>query len=540
MPTAYEIHPAIGIARVGSSRVGGGEGYFIGPEPDGPPPRTYRDPGGDLKRQAARFRIFRCHRDGDGRLLEAVEIVPGMVRKVTWTVHLANRKGVARRIYRSGPGFRNRATGDDAVDRALIIDGGPVSIGAPGEHRSFAAGRFRAAQVPLGEIFMEPGGRLVVLGGHGVAGSDPPQLRLDPDKGHRADNNDWFDDTSDGPVTAIIELDDGTSVEATAWVIVGPPDYAPGIANQVTLYDVLYDLAVRRGLLTAPAGPGGCPSFTYHVRPILARAMGYRWVNRAANFGRPGESNGHGPGGSADFTGMWARLADPSPRSEGLRRSIADRLRDPESTGPSTEVYPLDLIPRLTASQSRRSDPGNVLALTATQYAMMKAWAAGDFVDDLGRAEPVAEPLTDALDRTALESCVGGALYPGIEANGVILADTARYMEGEPFRLSHDAVRPGEVTQYNAVPWQADYVSCRWQELTGPWPMRLAWWPAQRPDDVFTGVGATEMVAWARGVGEDYQDMIEKWDRLGLVVDRGVPGTPFFVEAERDSRVLGP
>ena len=52
--------------------------------------------------------------------------------------------------------------------------------------------------------------------------------------------------------------------------------------------------------------------------------------------------------------------------------------------------------------------------------------------------------------------------------------------------------------------------------------------------------GATEMVSWTRGLGEDYQDMIDKWDRLGFVVDRGSPEAPFFVEQERDREALGP
>ena len=34
--------------------------------------------------------------------------------------------------------------------------------------------------------------------------------------------------------------------------------------------------------------------------------------------------------------------------------------------------------------------------------------------------------------------------------------------------------------------------------------------------------------------------MIDHWDRLGMVVDRGPHGNPFFVEQERDSHVLGP
>jgi hypothetical protein len=48
------------------------------------------------------------------------------------------------------------------------------------------------------------------------------------------------------------------------------------------------------------------------------------------------------------------------------------------------------------------------------------------------------------------------------------------------------------------------------------------------------------MVPWARGLGPDYQEMIDHWDRLGIVVDRGPPGDPAFVEVERDTDVLGP
>jgi len=67
-----------------------------------------------------------------------------------------------------------------------------------------------------------------------------------------------------------------------------------------------------------------------------------------------------------------------------------------------------------------------------------------------------------------------------------------------------------------------------------------AGWPAQRLNDVFTSVGSSGMVPWARGRGPDYQEMIDRWDRLGFVVDRGPPGNRFFIEDERDTRVLGP
>ena len=41
---------------------------------------------------------------------------------------------------------------------------------------------------------------------------------------------------------------------------------------------------------------------------------------------------------------------------------------------------------------------------------------------------------------------------------------------------------------------------------------------------------------WSRGrggLGRDYQEMVDYWDRLGMVVDRGPPGQPFFIEDER-------
>jgi hypothetical protein len=394
--------------------------------------------------------------------------------------------------------------------------------------------------VTLGEIAKQPDGRLLVLGGHGRAGSDPPQPRLDIPTGHFADNDNWFDDISDGPVTATIALADGTTAHATAWVIVGPPDFAPGITNFITLYDLLFDLAVKRGLCQRPTDSPDRISFTRHVQPILSRALGYMWVNRAAAFGYDNKGTGHGPGGDGDFTIRWAMLADPSPASHALRASLVARLRNPDPLSPPPEVPDLLLLPRLSDHQWLRAGAGNVLPLTTTQYKIMQAWGRGDFVNDLGQSDEVSELLPDALDRVALEACVGAALFPGIEACGYIMNFPERFVAGKPFLISHEAVRPGEVTQYNAVPWHADFLYCNWQEMQGVAPKRLGWWPAQRPDDVFTHVGATEMVPWARGLGADYQEMIDKWDRLGVVVDRGREGVPFFVEQERDTSALGP
>src|SRR5207245_4211012 len=129
------------------------------------------------------------------------------------------------------------------------------------------------------------------------------------------------DDVSDGPVRARLSLHGtGQVVDAVAaWVIVTPPDYAPEISNLVTLYDVLYDVAVNtRQILPAPA----TISYRKHIRPILERALGYQWVNGQARegfgsqppFHGPGPG-GHGPDGPGDFTPILDQLGDPTQHS---------------------------------------------------------------------------------------------------------------------------------------------------------------------------------------------------------------------------------
>ena len=90
MARTFEIHPSIGIARLGTSAQ-----FFLGPEPGVDPPDRYRDNSGALKRQAARFRVFECDRAADGTLTSATEIDASAGATIAWTVHLANRKAAA-------------------------------------------------------------------------------------------------------------------------------------------------------------------------------------------------------------------------------------------------------------------------------------------------------------------------------------------------------------------------------------------------------------------------------------------------------------
>jgi len=64
-----KIHPSIGIARVGNSRLP--DSFYIGPQVVDPAPlpaENYRDSTGALKREVAQFRIYGY--DGAGRLVQ--------------------------------------------------------------------------------------------------------------------------------------------------------------------------------------------------------------------------------------------------------------------------------------------------------------------------------------------------------------------------------------------------------------------------------------------------------------------------------------
>src|SRR5262245_13117623 len=92
----FKIHPALGIARVGDSA----DGWFIGPELPGVPPLPDAGRGGEgfraagIKRQAARFRVFRYEVDGHGQLGAWRELAldDPDVKRLEWTVHLASTK----------------------------------------------------------------------------------------------------------------------------------------------------------------------------------------------------------------------------------------------------------------------------------------------------------------------------------------------------------------------------------------------------------------------------------------------------------------
>ncbi|MDP9075045.1 MAG: LodA/GoxA family CTQ-dependent oxidase [Actinomycetota bacterium] len=509
MAPILEIHPAIGIARVGNSN-----DWFVGPEPDGAPPTAYRDALGNLLRQAARFRIFQCDRADDGTLLSAAEITADQAH-IEWTVHLVNAKGAADEFppvatNPAQPANRTRNAGH--TNRAdLVIDPGPRTVTGPGQSGVFDTGTFLGSAVPLGQIRCEANGRLQVLGGFGKSGFVSPDGSPVP-IGNFANNDFWYDDMSDGPVGATVSLGGtGPAIDAKpARVIVAPPDFAPGIANLVTLYDIAFEAARERGWRQVPQQL----SFSLHVQPILLRALGYQWV---LQLGIQGHSRGAGVG---DFASQWAALADPSPAHAALRGHAFSTLRDPAQPVTGDTGF----MPRLHTSDYT-AFPNAVLRLTRSQYLILQQWAAGNFVNDLDSPPSPVELLPDGLDRVALQACSGGPFFPGIEV-GRIMADPQTYSEA--FRVDAQAHSPGQLTAGNAVPWQADFLACSVDAQS-----QLGWWPAQRPYQILTQAASNLTKFWHRGV-TGYSGMVDEWHELGVVVEaRRADGTTVFVESER-------
>jgi hypothetical protein len=543
MAKIYRIHPSIGVARLGNS-----EGnvldvnFYHGPETPGvvsmPADGRRRDAAGFLRRQGARFRIFEFD-DVDATVPPREVLLGAEFSDIEWTVHLANKKAFWHEFNGTAGEDGNYLpdtlrNGEDSDPVALrrskyAIDFGPRTLSGASQSLAFSKeagsgfqesfpgplnnGEANVEITTLGSIQTDAQGRLTVLGGHGIAGTRAPAVHL-PDY---ANNREWFDDTSDGPVEARITLADGTTRDVVpAWVIVGPPDYAPFVESVVTLYDAVYDVAVRRLGHDPTLFSGGTfldtyePSFSREIYPILKRATAEAEVQKIA-------INHH----------QWnyqALSANPFVPTEGVLApgDIFDMLRPPTAGG--NGIFD-GLMPKLLGDDGAAT----ALTLTPTQYHLMKQWRAGRFRNDWNGAPPPPDnAFTPAgLDRAALESCVGGGFFPGIEA-GWIMRRAEIYQA--PFRFhaqepsGDEAVfgrlTPGSVTMRSAVPWQADFFDCQQH-----------WWPAQRPDQVREKPGSEKRVEWHRGVsgGSDeaqHLKMVWRWSKLG-VLERDASGVLF-------------
>jgi hypothetical protein len=510
MAKEYRIYPGIGIARLGNSP----DSYFLSPEiPNvGPielraddsvePVKQYKDADHKLRRQGARFRVYEVDVDAHGHEV-FTEVVAGNGVEIEWRVELANEKAAAGYFVRETlPEDPSTPRNPDASQADLIIKPSfPPIIGINQTIVASVDGKFKGKTVYLGELRTDNKGRLMVLGGRGVSESVPPGQPLGDGSqapGHRpntfANNWGWHDDVADGPVTAIVRVagQPDQQVVKSAWVIVAPPDFAP-YTNGIT---TLYDIAVQAANLPQPV----TPSFMADILPIIKAAAGLRWVSALPNW--------------SDISTDYAVLSKKNDvNADQLRRDTLSLLLAIETNGVLQNYQ-----------------------FTANQKAVLNAWANGNFTDDF-QSTPMMQDLTpDGLDQASLTQAVGGGFFPGIEAG---IRMTAPEMYSEPFRITNKTFdfaglpqvpHAGFITRTMACPWQSDFFECEMQSVTA------AWWPAQRPIDVFVDAAATTQKPWIDSV-PNHQALVEKFWMLGLIEKPASGATEPLVEAERDPAV---
>jgi hypothetical protein len=595
----FRIHPAIGIARMGNAPA---DTFFVGPEVPGYGPASLGNPptykaNGLVKPQAARFRIWEYRRNAIGQLTPVGEVTLGTrnVGNIRWTTHLANKKSSFHMF--EGPAgesspyvspnadttpapLRNASVSDRS---SLEIDFGSRTIaGANHAPVAFVPDAAFVQTYPtksdgtpvidyLGQLRTDADGRLIVIGGQGKAGFSAD---VQPPLGTYANNDGWFDDASDGPVTATITVLDSNGVphdvEADgAWVLCTPPDFAPRVRPIVTLNDLLTDMAVR--FLPLPANtlynggpldkiralkaayvqdpnnefPGYLPSFADDVFPVLRAAYDMWWVTALVN--------------QKHSSLIDPNLGNPDPAYTKDRQGVFIYVRPPlglnsNITGPMT-------MPHLQGDDpytGHETDSGKKMTVTHLQYGMLRNWVAGNFVlaplSKVTPPSPLPPPAgpgvitPDGLDRAALENAQGGGFFPGIEVSWQIRNPN---LFAEPFRLNLNAstqyigdsgpIGPGHFSRQGAVPWHADFNDCRREGDFG-------WWPAQRPDDALPSYGAQQRLDWARPNNASsnqqqrttHEDMVANWWKYGFVVQVGDPlgvGEPQMVETERNPQI---
>lgn len=587
-----------------------------------------RDKNGALKRQAARFRIFQYPHDSAGTYPapEATEVNIGSkvgkktVKDIIWTVHVANKKANCYVLedplapttaiidnYKHGklPPLRNPTEGSDPNNAArvkkLTIDPGPRAIhgvnatgvafdkatvatyaGSNGKihscldyPKSFPDDSFAELFCPtgeiktLGELRTDAQGRLLVLPAYGRAvawmQADGTPYPLNAD----VDNDGWFDDTADGPVSATLIFDDETKVSVHgAWVVSTDPAYAPQTLNVVSLWDSIYDVWIRNLGLSPEIFANGFqssykPGFEDQLRPIF-RSTGLQLWN--TNLPNPAIQA---------HQAVDNITADDSP-DKTILAGLAF-IRNPNN--PAEYEVGAPLMPLALGDSGKP-----FLSLTPTQYFFLTQWNDKQFV------KTDAQPLSagEYLDKASFINCLGGRFSPGIDMTfivrqpGMYILDWRETGAGpfrvKPKKIDYSAIQPsqpvlgegwipehsaptglepGDTSKFMALPWHTDYNSCATHN-TNPNPKNsttLYWsWPAQRPVAVYVaadvhgdtlpeqrysvrGVGTESLDKGKQGRYQERINIVTQWPKIGVVmqgsaIDSGVYNPNYYLEVE--------
>ncbi|MEA2166433.1 MAG: hypothetical protein QOK37_4560 [Thermoanaerobaculia bacterium] len=518
-----KIHPSIGLARLGNS-----EDFYIGPEAlsalpiecdgqgnavlgeDGQeqPVSSFRDKDKKIKRQAARFRIF-IYNDANPEGIEVVvqdksrgikgTIIQGQrssgeLVDIQWVVWMANKKSAwyefneleGEHGYVDPNAVLRNA--DIANRQALVTDPGPIFVSGPQAAAELARGKnpdwtqtfpppLNPASIDsLGSVRTDQSNRLLVVGAYGNSGSMKSGFG-EPQITEYANNDGWFDDIADGPVTAVLFYGPRrtpVAIDDPAWCIVGYPRFAPEIPDLVTLDDLIYDLSVRNfayrpWLYGAPPfdnpdidlealgtdddadkalakwrrqpkvfNPDYFPYWDTEIYPILSRPFIYQSFTTVLIQDDPHET---GPGGNFDMSIIAKPPVKPFDKANdpgwGPRNFILSVLRKPGQENdysvtlpqkPPMQPLQQPLMPLLNGDNPLTNQlVSKFFTLTETQLFFLKQWACGKFIggnqptDDPSRIiGPPPPPPGVQLDRGVIGNGLGGSFCPGAEVTWFI------------------------------------------------------------------------------------------------------------------------
>lgn len=581
------IHPGIGVARIGNSVAP--DSFYIGPEVTDPPADydSIRDASGAIKRQAARFRIYGYNAAG-----EVVGELTSDSADIQWQAHLANKKAawyqfqaaldIPEAVTMSVPKRNPKLKG--ANRNSLVIDPGPRTItgkNTSGADYHFSTGTFMGVPVPLGEIRTDAAGRLLVLGGLGHSASPEGKPVYDPADPPSFNNADgWYDDISDGPVSATVSIAGVPIPVEPAWVTVAPPNYAPDVVAWRTLYDLLVDSYVQCGWIPFPQ----TASFSKDVLPALRRLSNLQWVNKgfATMYGQGCPMNFEDPGFIAKLAHRPASGAGSDPYADPyaeLRQQVYNAFRPSNNMVDDPRTWPW-LYGDAYGSFSADA-PNNNLALSDVRAKLLELWVKGEFVNDWDPGAdsynsidqvPVQEQPA-MLDQAALHFCLADAFHPGCEMTWPMRHTT---MYSAPFRIRHRAAgdpepdygdtltqqivmqpggplyaqAPGDISRWMALPWQGDTAFCRSGYDLEYDPYLPTFWPARVPNQVLTeadyetvmneSLPREQRIAaynnrenWVRTLtgtaAEQMMQMIANFGKMGIVESRpGIQDDPDF------------
>lgn len=552
MSSEYKIYPAIGIARVGDST----DEFYLAPAQLGQMPikcgadgipavdkdgnyktiTSFKDSSQAVKRQAAQFKVYYTNSDGKEVPLvvkDEKNNIPGTIVSgptgsgelidIVWTVHLANKKAswyefhetAGEHGYDKDHKLRNADITNEKDRRRLIIDPGPQTIWGKSGKAEFAKGKnpLYAQTFPpddikpfaintLGEIFTNSENTLTVLGGHGCSGSTKTSFPK-PSITAYANNDGWFDDTSDGPVTAKLayyneEAEQVRYIEVyhSSWVVVGYPRFAPEIPDLITMNDVVFDLSIKNfaykpqlygtqddfkgetpqdfslsSWQTAQKwyNPDYYPKFYEEIWPILSRPSYLMYVT--SYLGASNQPHNTGVGGNFEPTHLNTPPKQPydpcHPENDPgypYRQKIFLSLRMPGEENiykrygftPDDFLYDKPLMPLLFGDNGlSNTAPNKFLRLTDTQLFILRQWRDGKFInekqEDIYHKPTDTELTAEQISHNTLDMGLGGAFCPGAEVAWII-RNPAIYSEAYRINVNPDYIPSMQTNNVGTTP----------------------------------------------------------------------------------------